>query len=817
MKRPFILVRNIAVLPTIIMSIFSVSLLLVSNNLFIISIESRRLYVAILFFIILAINLSNLKNTKKKITCIITILVGFGIYFQISSIFYLLIGYNFLCFILYSFFPDDFYRRCNLAILIYALFYFSYQSSPFIFYALDYFSIVLSQTFSSLFLFIPHKLGPSASGLHVIIPFIIFFLMIFKKNSRNISIFTLSIIGIWIIFQASGRILLSAFGQVTFQILILPLIFIVFLFLQPEEKEYQSNKKLLPVVSFFILLIVVIFFSTAFDISAQKNKKVLFFEDGFFDLKIPTFEKFGALEGGLFGMLPRYLAMHGYTSSTLKGDIQEKDLHDIGIFVVTNPQKEWKDEELNIIWNYVSNGGSLLVMGDHTNIMGTQPILNKLLKPVHIKFNFDSGFPCRGEWKYCLEPRLHATTSYAKNYHDMTISVGATLSVKYPSIPVVIGKHGFSDFGNYFNKQGAYLGNYSYELGEKLGDVILVAANNYGEGKVLVFGDTSSFQNGALSTSVPNFVFQIFEWLSQKKGNTQNQIFHFLFIILLFLSVYFFQRNASQLFILLAICVFGTTLFYSQSVTMKNYKFDHATGNIFWVSISHNERLALFPFKRNSTGAIFGNALRNGYITYLMKKFDSEILMKGKVFLSVAPSKAFNNKEIVQLKEFMQQGGAVIISTGHNDKGGSTPLLNAFDLDIAGTPLGPVPIVKDKNSSKNDVQFVSAWPIVDISSGKEQNLLKVRIQRKDTIYVEGKTIVKEGAEREYISVRNDIEILYKHKAYAIVIYKKVGQGYLVVIADSLFLGEKNIEDLKSYNKGNILFLKSIFDRIKGDI
>ena len=47
----------------------------------------------------------------------------------------------------------------------------------------------------------------------------------------------------------------------------------------------------------------------------------------------------------------------------------------------------------------------------------------------------------------------------------------------------------------------AYLGNRLHDPGEQIGDMVLVASRPYVTGWVLVFGDTSPFQNGALVTS----------------------------------------------------------------------------------------------------------------------------------------------------------------------------------------------------------------------------------------------------------------------------------------------------------------------------
>ena len=46
---------------------------------------------------------------------------------------------------------------------------------------------------------------------------------------------------------------------------------------------------------------------------------------------------------------------------------------------------------------------------------------------------------------------------------------------------------------------GSFLGNYHYDQGERLGDVVLVATTTYGRGRIVVWGDTSAFQGGLSS------------------------------------------------------------------------------------------------------------------------------------------------------------------------------------------------------------------------------------------------------------------------------------------------------------------------------
>jgi hypothetical protein len=54
----------------------------------------------------------------------------------------------------------------------------------------------------------------------------------------------------------------------------------------------------------------------------------------------------------------------------------------------------------------------------------------------------------------------------------------------------------------------------------------------------------------------------------------------------------------------------------------------------------------------------------------------------------------------------------------------------------------------------------------------------------------------------------------ENETYNLIMFKKYGLGGLLIIGDSQFLLDKNIESLYNYWPGNILFLKNIIDELK---
>ena len=123
----------------------------------------------------------------------------------------------------------------------------------------------------------------------------------------------------------------------------------------------------------------------------------------------------------------------------------------------------------------------------------------------------------------------------------------------------------------------------------------------------------------------------------------------------------------------------------------------------------------------------------------------------------------------------------MLLATGYEEKDASLPLLQAFDVDIEPTPLGPVPYVESNLTLyQNEPRFVDSWPL---SFQKNQT----------TSY--------------YNFTWGDL-------TFHLVVFIKHGGGGLLVIGDSQYLLDKNIESIYDYWPGNILFLKYLINELQ---
>ena len=232
-----------------------------------------------------------------------------------------------------------------------------------------------------------------------------------------------------------------------------------------------------------------------------RSCSVALFSRGLLDWEVPSREKFGIIRSGMFGLFRTSLERSARLGG---GDVVEVDsvttgalaAADLAVFI--NPDRRLAAAEQSALAAFVREGGGLLVLGDHTDLGHSRAPLNDVLRFTSIRFNFDSAISLRERWHGCLELMAHPVTRGVSDASDTQLGIGASLELAGRAFAIVEGRHAFSDAGDYDNRgRGAFMGNCRHDAGEALGGIALVAGEEVGSGRVLVFGDTSPFQNGA--------------------------------------------------------------------------------------------------------------------------------------------------------------------------------------------------------------------------------------------------------------------------------------------------------------------------------
>ncbi len=722
---------------------------------------------------------------------------------------------------------------------VYAIFYILVQTIPTAWFSIQQLSLLFSGAIASVF----SKsllLGQSTSGLWTVVIFIIFSCCIFFLSKGRKRYFLFNIIGLsicWIVY-----LIILSFVDFESKSDVLNLHYLLFIFcliptfiyltkskLKDEPldmlefknlkfKRIVRNGAVWALVLLFISSIVITVLPGANSTNTDGTKKnVLFYGHNMLgSWDAPEYGKYGKAASGMFGLLPYYINNSGYNTgivvdnrieflnetlpiyenvtryvnltdyaTIIESDSINKDiLNNVDIFVIINLNASFSTSEYDAIWNFVEGGGSLLVLGDHTDICGMMSPLNQLLKPIGISYRFDDALPIDPDfnWIPCYQLMHHPITYKIDSLDEIEISVGASLDVNAGSFPVIIGRYGLSDEGDRLNVNRAYLGDYEYNKGEHIGDIILVAGAYYGNGKVLVFGDTSSFQNTAIVNSLP-FLNSVFSWLSSQRTATIEyaQVGISLVLLLCAFVLYIISRNNRIHFVLfpLVLCI---ALIISSVVNPMIIGKEEIKNNIVYLDTSHVEKFNLESHNEKSLTGTILNLMRNGYLPLILRDFSKDEIQNSDILIFNAPTKTFSGDEVNIIKQYIYNGGLVILSTGYQEKDASMPLLREFGLDLYDIPLGPIPYVEEKPEEyQKEPRFVDSWPI-----GFEEN--------------------------------SDTEIFYginiSEETYVLMTFTGYGNGGLLFIGDSEFLTDKNIESLDDYWPGNIQFLKNIIDEMK---
>jgi hypothetical protein len=520
-----------------------------------------------------------------------------------------------------------------------------------------------------------------------------------------------------------------------------------------------------PILAVLLPLIVALY-PAKLDI---QGKKFVFYEKGFLNWHKPTHGQYGRLSSGMYGMLPVFLDSLG-ASSLISEELSEEDLRDADALVLLFPDEPWTDGQLERIWNFVRNGGSLLVMGEHTtrDENGSNRF-NEVLEPTAIRVNFDSATFTVGGWLQSYETIAHPTTSgVPDDRNQFGVVIGASLETSWPARPFLIGRWGWSDPGDEGSDR-AMMGNGDYDSGEKLGDLILAAEQPLGKGRVIAFGDTSGLTNG-INVGSYTFTSRLFGYLAGDTKNAQSLWRQFFGILTCGLLCCLLIHNAGEWKVALTGLCLAASLAISTSISHNaaeilpdgRYK---SPNNLAYVDSSHFEAYSGESWRADGVGGLILTLMRNGYLVHTLQEFTAERIARADLLVSIAPSRKFSKTEQTAIRDFINDGGKFVIMVGLDHAQASRSLLSSlgFTIGLAGQDsLEPVPMgyFKSPYLSSGEqsvfVRFHAAWPVTC----------------------------------------NDPEaevITYGKDNVPVIIVRQLGAGKVAVIGDTCFAMNKNLE------------------------
>jgi len=454
------------------------------------------------------------------------------------------------------------------------------------------------------------------------------------------------------------------------------------------------------------------------------GKRIVFYEKGFLNWLRPRHGQYGRLSSGMYGMLPDFIAALGATA-VISPDLAEKDLLGADAVVLIFPDEPWQPGQKERLWDYVQKGGTLLVLGEHTTIdpNGTNRF-NEILAPTSIKVAFDSATFAVGGWLQSYEPIMHpATAGIPDDKNQFGVVIGASLQVRWPARPILLGKWGWADVGDVGSSR-AMMGDDRYGPGERLGDLILAAEQPLGRGRIVAFGDTSGLTNG-INTGSYIFTSRLFAYIAGQGRQAHpwwRQSMAIAMASIAIVGIARFGRTASGLPILAGFGILWALSTYATESTwqvLPRHR-EQPPIRIAYIDSSHLHAYSNESWRPDGMGGLALTLMRDDYLVLELPKVDAQILEGADLLVVVAPSKGYDKKELAAIKQFVLDGGCLIVTVGYDQAAPSRSLLETFGFYLGEDPtyqreppaLGHFksPYLRSETHMVY-VRFHAAWPV----------------------------------------------------------------------------------------------------------
>ena len=538
----------------------------------------------------------------------------------------------------------------------------------------------------------------------------------------------------------------------------------------------------------FIYGLILIFFSVLLvlygnidftDITSYPKPKIYVYETEMdFDI-VPNDEVYGS-KNGLFGMIFYYFKDLGYQIQ-LGADWAQINPEGKDLLLLLNPHGKMESGEREKILSFIDKGGRLLLLGDHTHMFGLDNDYFDLAEELGISFNFDTAIYFKELWRGCLRsPNLSLDLMLKNPRNAPNIMQGASLTLTYPAVPLIIGEYGWSDMGDLENEPG-YLGDRRYSTLERTGDLVLAAKRNYGKGQIEVFGDTSFLQNSPFSSSYP-FIQMYLSQLQKSEINPWAILFPLSYLLITLgyalketnlkkhnnRSANMFSLGMMLIFLTMAAAISDRDIHLNLSKKAKTLRAGIDCN--FYPVYYHSD----WERTNRGLGGLKNTLIRENVLPYVTFNLDPLHDDRIDVFFLLGPYKKISEGEAECLISFVERGGTLIVSVGYEHEEQITELSKRIGLKISNIPYS---CLEGKDTDMG-LRFVSAWPLV-LEASENWDVI---CQTWD-----GKPLIVE---------------------------KHIGDGQVLFVGDSYFFENRNLETGQLYYKNNMEFLRNVLSSIK---
>ncbi len=487
----------------------------------------------------------------------------------------------------------------------------------------------------------------------------------------------------------------------------LPFVFIIRKFFRPqkepsppvvfEKSRFTPGQRLS-----FILLCVGAFLLTAafgFHDPGRLKEGRLAIDEGHSEWTVTTrrydTKWYGSESGYNYYCMAEYLGHH-YALKKTFDTITAEVLDNCDILMLKIPTRPFTQDEIDAIVSFVKKGGSLFLIGDHTNVFGSSVYLNPIASRFGFKFRYDCLFDIERVFEQVYtRPRIlpHPIIQRMPPFL-FAVSCSIEPSSFFPERVILAG--GLKKIDIDYSSSNFYP-QVADRLGMWFGNFHQAVAVKYGRGRVVGFTDSTVYSNfAAFYPGKPEFLLGAVDWLNRKNRFAWlNKFFLIISVCCFLVAAYVFPRKGTGNFGFASIAFVGVIF----SVSLAIFLFGALNRSVYrppkpiskFNSIVFEQDhcdydLPLLGFVREPYRGyeiFYQWILRLGYYPFAVPGVEESIEKAEKtgLILFINPSVDFTGKEIDALERFVSDGGRLLVADRvDNSSNASIKLLDRFGM-----------------------------------------------------------------------------------------------------------------------------------------
>lgn len=209
-----------------------------------------------------------------------------------------------------------------------------------------------------------------------------------------------------------------------------------------------------------------------------------------------TSEWFGDFSTYSFASAAEYLGYYYPTTVNPVREYTDSLLEEFDVLILKTPQRDLAPSEEDAIRRFVHRGGGLLLVGDHTDLLGMSSRLNRLAALGGMRFRSDAvADGLHGGFTY-YEPSRWLRHPAARHVDELEFMTGCSIALGEGADPVLVARDQASEPFDY--AQSSFFGSLHSVPSVDYGSLALAAAGSHGRGRILCFADSTVLSSFAL-------------------------------------------------------------------------------------------------------------------------------------------------------------------------------------------------------------------------------------------------------------------------------------------------------------------------------